>query len=142
MVYADLLFLKTYCQLFYPEVDQCDVGLPWHWRILLSSSAGSLCCICCDLLVNPLIADACQILFSMLMVPISFRVKSAADFLRRWGIMLLVAFMLGGCTYAFQHIGRSTPTYGGLMLASSGAESLYCSWALHTCPANRQDTVR
>jgi stage II sporulation protein GA (sporulation sigma-E factor processing peptidase) len=123
VVYADLLFFENLlANCFILKLTSVMSGFPSKlWRILLSSSFGALYAVFAVIYwSNPLIASLpAKILFSMLMVLLSFRVKSAADFLRRWGIMLLVAFMLGGCTYAFSGIlGGSTLTYGGLMYLS------------------------
>ncbi|NLW03328.1 MAG: sigma-E processing peptidase SpoIIGA [Clostridiaceae bacterium] len=123
VVYADLLFFENLlANCFILKLTSMMSGIPAKlWRILLASSAGALYAVFAVICrSNPLIASLpAKILFSMLMVLIAFRVKSAADFLRRWGIMLLVAFMLGGGTYAISGIfGGSMLTYGGLMYLS------------------------
>jgi len=123
VVYADLLFFENLlANCFILKLTSMMSGLPAKlWRILLASSVGALYAVFAVILrSNPLISSLpAKILFSMLMVLIVFRPKSAADFLRRWGIMLLVAFMLGGCTYALSGIlGGGMLTYGGLMYLS------------------------
>lgn len=123
VVYADVLFLENLlANCFILKLTSLMSGFPSTlWRILLSSSVGSLYAVFAVIYQsNPLIASLpAKILISMLMVLISFRVRNAADFLKRWGMMLLVAFMLGGCTYAISGIlGGSMLTYGGLMYLS------------------------
>jgi len=123
VVYADLLFFENLlANCFILKLTSMMSGLPAKlWRIVLSSSAGALYAVFAVIMwSNPLIASLpVKILFSMLMVLIAFRVKSTADLLRRWGIMLLTAFMLGGCTYAISGLfGGSMLTYGGLMYLS------------------------
>lgn len=123
VVYADLLFFENLlANCFILKLTSMMSGFPATlWRILLSSSVGALYAVFAVILhTNPLIASLpAKILISMLMVLMAFRVRSAGDFLKRWGIMLLVAFMLGGCTYALSGIfGGSVLTYGGLMYFS------------------------
>lgn len=123
VVYADLLFFENLlANCFILKLTSVMSGFSAKlWRILLSSSVGSLYAVFAVICrSNHLIASLpAKILFSMLMVLIAFRVRNAADFFRRWGIMLLVAFMLGGCTYAISGIlGGSMLTYGGLMYLS------------------------
>lgn len=123
VVYADVLFLENLlANCFILKLTSLMSGFPSTlWRILLSSSVGSLYAVFAVIYQsNPMIASLpAKILISMLMVLISFRVRNAADFLKRWGMMLLVAFMLGGCTYAISGIlGGSMLTYGGLMYLS------------------------
>ena len=138
VVYADLLFFENLlANCFILKLTSVMSGFPSRlWRILLSSSVGALYAVFAVIYwSNPLIASMpAKILFSMLMVLISFRVKSAADFLRRWGIMLLVAFMLGGCTYAFSGIlGGSMLTYGGLMYLSPQGVLIAFFFAVGLC---------
>lgn len=123
VVYADVLFLENLlANCFILKLTSLMSGFPSTlWRILLSSSVGSLYAVFAVIYQsNPMIASLpAKVLISMLMVLISFRVRNAADFLKRWGMMLLVAFMLGGCTYAISGIlGGSMLTYGGLMYLS------------------------
>lgn len=123
VVYADVLFLENLlANCFILKLTSLMSGFPSTlWRILLSSSVGSLYAVFAVIYQsNPVIASLpAKVLISMLMVLISFRVRNAADFLKRWGMMLLVAFMLGGCTYAISGIlGGSMLTYGGLMYLS------------------------
>ncbi|HOK43353.1 MAG TPA: sigma-E processing peptidase SpoIIGA [Thermoclostridium caenicola] len=123
VVYADMLFLENLlANCFILKLTSVMSGFPSTlWRILLSASVGSLYAVFAVIYQsNPLIASLLvKMLISMLMVLIAFRVRNTTDFLKRWGIMLLVAFMLGGCTYAFSGVlGESMLTYGGLMYIS------------------------
>lgn len=123
VVYADVLFFENLlANCFILKLTSMMSGLPVRlWKIILSSSLGALYAVFAVIMQsNPLINSLpVKILFSMLMVLTAFRVKGISDFLRRWGMMLLVAFMLGGCTYALSGIlGGSVLTYGGLMYLS------------------------
>ena len=123
VVYADLLFFENLlANCFILKLTGAMSGFPTKlWRLLLSASLGALYAVFAVIFSSmSLIASLpAKILVSLLMILIAYRTRNLPDFLRRWGIMLLSAFMLAGCTYAFSGIfGGNMMTYGGLMYIS------------------------
>lgn len=120
VVYADLLFFENLlANCFILKLTSIMTGISIKlWRMVLSASFGALyavfAVICSSIgLITSLLV---KIIVSLAMVLMAYRTRNLPDFLRRWGIMLLSAFMLAGCTYAFSGIlGDSALTYGGLM---------------------------
>ena len=123
VVYADLLFFENLlANCFILKLTSAMSGFSTKlWRLLISAAFGALYAVFAVIysswgFIGSLPA---KILVSLFMILISYKTRNIPDFLRRWGIMLLSAFMLAGCTYAVSGIfGGNMLTYGGLMYIS------------------------
>ena len=123
VVYADLLFFENLlanCLILKLTCAMSGFNTKL-WQVLLSASIGALYAVMAVIFptVSIITSLPAKIIVSLMMLLIAYRTRSVPDFLRRWGMLLLSAFMLAGCTYAFSGIlGGNMLTYGGLMYLS------------------------
>jgi len=123
VVYADLLFIENMlanCLIIKlaSMISGCGVRLV---RILQAAALGALYAVFATVFPKIPILNAIitKITVSALMVLIAFQPRTTSEFLKRWGMLLLTAFLLAGCTIALSNILEGgVITYGGLMYIS------------------------
>lgn len=123
VVYADLLFFENllancFILKLASAVSGCSLKV---FRIVISASIGALYAVFAVALTDSIMMTSfvSKIAVSVLMVLTAFRIRNTSEFLRRWGMMLLSAFLLAGCTYAFSSVlDGGVISYGGLMYIS------------------------
>ncbi len=123
VVYADLLFLENLianCLILKltGAISGFDVKA---LRMILSSSLGSMYAVLGVIIPNTAILSGLmtRIIVSALMILIAFKIRTIPEFLRRWAMMLLSAFLLAGCTYGLSSLlNGGAVSYGGLMYVS------------------------
>jgi stage II sporulation protein GA (sporulation sigma-E factor processing peptidase) len=89
--------------------------------MLIAASIGSLYAVFAIAFPNAALITFSlnKIAVSALMVLLAFKTQNLSEFLRRWGMMLLSAFLLAGCTYALSTVlDGGVLSYGGLMYIS------------------------
>ncbi len=123
VIYADLLFFENLlANCFILKLASLLSGCSLKvFKTVLAASLGALYAVFAvalphsAMLTSPLTKIAC----SALMALIAFKARSTPEFLRRWGMMLLAAFVLAGCTYALSSVMEGgVIAYGGLMYIS------------------------
>lgn len=123
VVYADILFFENLlanCLILKLTGDISGLALKTI-RIILSSAIGAIYAVFAVIMPSTAILSALgtRVIVSVIMVLIAFRIRNISEFLRRWGMMLLSAFLLAGCTYALSSVLEGgAVTYGGLMYIS------------------------
>lgn len=123
IVYADLLFFENllancFILKLASAISGCGLKV---FRTVLAASMGALYAVFTVALPNIAMMTSLvtKITVSILMVLIAYRIRNLSEFLRRWGMMLLSAFLLAGCTYALSSIfAGGVISYGGLMYIS------------------------
>ncbi|NLM73280.1 MAG: sigma-E processing peptidase SpoIIGA [Clostridiaceae bacterium] len=123
VVYADLLFIENAlanCLILKLAsiISGCSVKI--H-RVLLAAALGAIYAVIATVFpeITVLSSIMIKIVVSVLMVLIAFKIRNFSEFLKRWGMMLLTAFLLAGCTYGLSNIFEGgVITYGGLMYVS------------------------
>jgi len=122
VVYADLLFLENLlANCFIIKLASLISGFQVKlWKLLLSASFGSIYAVMTIIFSSEWLSSLLvKMVISMVMVVIAFRIGNVMELLRRWGMLLLSAFLLAGSTYAFSGIlGGSMVTYAGFMYLS------------------------
>lgn len=123
VIYADLLFFENLlANCFILKLASVISGSGIRvYRIILSASIGALYAVLAVAFSNlPFLGSiVIKLTVSVFMVLLAFRIRSFSEFLRRWGMMLLSAFLLAGCTYALSSIMEGgVVSYGGLMYIS------------------------
>ena len=108
VVYADLLFLENLianCLILKltGAISGFDVKA---LRMILSSSLGSMYAVLGVIIPITAILSGLmtRIIVSALMILIAFKIRTIPEFLRRWAMMLLSAFLLAGCTYGLSSL--------------------------------------
>lgn len=94
------------------------------FRMILASSLGALYAILAVVIPKTAILSGLltRVIVSILMILIAFKIRGVSEFLRRWGMMLLSAFLLAGCTYGISSLfASSAAPYGGVMYISPQA---------------------
>ncbi|NMA64966.1 MAG: sigma-E processing peptidase SpoIIGA, partial [Clostridiaceae bacterium] len=123
VVYADLLFIENIlanCLILKLAsiISGCNLKLT---RTLMAASLGAIYAVLATVFPKIPILNAIitKIAISALMVVIAFKTRNTSEFLKRWGMLLLTAFLLAGCTIALSNILEGgVITYGGLMYIS------------------------
>ncbi len=126
VVYADLLFMENLlANCFILKLTGVLSGTsPKLWRLLLSGAFGALYAVCAvifqesALLTSPVL----KLAISVVMAALAYTPRTLTGFARRWGMMLLSAFLLAGGTYAVAvMLGEGAIAYGGFMVLSPGS---------------------
>lgn len=123
VIYADLLFtenLLANCLILKLAsiISGCAMKIG---RAVLAASLGALYAVLATTFPRIALLNSpfTKIAVSALMILIAFRIRSIKEFFKRWGMMLLTAFLLAGCTYALSNIVEGgVITYGGFMYVS------------------------
>jgi len=123
VVYADLLFIENIlanCLILKLTsiISGCSIKLS---KTLWAAAFGAIYAVFATVFPKIPILNAIitKIAISALMVLIAFQVRTTSEFLKRWGMLLLTAFLLAGCTIALSNILEGgVITYGGLMYIS------------------------
>lgn len=123
VVYADLLFIENllancFILKLTSAISGCGLKVS---RTVLAASLGALYAVFAVAFPNIILLTsfATKVLVSALMVLIAFKIKTLSVFFKRWGMLLLSAFLLAGCTYALSNIlDGGIISYGGLMYIS------------------------
>lgn len=123
VVYADILFFENLlanCLILKLTSAISGIALK-TLRMIFASSLGALYAVITVAVPDMAFLSALltRIIVSTLMILIAFKIRTVSEFMRRWGMMLLSAFLLAGCTYAL-----SSFMDGG---AVSGAGFMYIS---------------
>ncbi len=123
VVYADILFFENLlanCLIL--KLTSAISGFALKTiRMILAASLGALYAVLAVVMPSTALLSALgtRVIVSVLMVLVAFKIRTLSEFLRRWGMMLLSAFLLAGCTYALSSvIEGGAVTYGGLMYIS------------------------
>lgn len=123
VVYADLLFFENLlanCFILKLASAISGIGLK-IMRMIIASSVGALYAVFAVAFPHTTVItfSITKIAVSALMVLIAFKIMNFSEFLRRWGMMLLSAFLLAGCTYGLSTVlDGGVLSYGGLMYIS------------------------
>jgi len=123
IVYADLLFFENllancFILKLTSAISGCGLKV---FRTVLAASLGALYAVFAVALPGIVMMTSLitKISISVIMVLIAFRIRNLSEFLKRWGMLLLSAFLLAGCTYALSNIFEGgIVSYGGLMYLS------------------------
>jgi stage II sporulation protein GA (sporulation sigma-E factor processing peptidase) len=123
VVYADILFFENLlanCLIL--KLTSAISGFALKTiRMILSSAIGAIYAVFAVIMPSTALLSALgtRVIVSVIMVLVAFRIRNISEFLRRWGMMLVSAFLLAGSTYALSSIleGGSV-SYGGLMYIS------------------------
>lgn len=123
VVYADILFIENLlanCLIL--KLTSAISGFAIKTiRMILASILGAIYAVFAVIMPSTAILSALgtRVIVSVLMVLVAFRIRSTSEFFRRWGMMLLSAFLLAGSTYGLSSVleGGSI-SYGGLMYIS------------------------
>ncbi|MFC4770203.1 sigma-E processing peptidase SpoIIGA [Effusibacillus consociatus] len=93
------------------------------WRIALGSAVGASYALLFLMPggTEPFISWGAKILFSCLMVILTFHPKNVLEFLRFWGLFYLASFVIGGATYGLNFLLGETRPIGGMVLVSHEA---------------------
>jgi stage II sporulation protein GA (sporulation sigma-E factor processing peptidase) len=123
IIYADLLFFENLlANCFIIKLASLLSGCSLKvFKTILAASAGALYAVFAVIKPDSVIlaSPLTKIAFSALMALIAFKIRSMPEFLRRWGMMLLAAFVLAGCTFALSTVmDGGVISYGGLMYIS------------------------
>jgi stage II sporulation protein GA (sporulation sigma-E factor processing peptidase) len=108
IVYADLLFFENllancFILKLTSAISGCGLKV---FRTVLAASLGALYAVFAVALPGIVMMTSLitKISISVIMVLIAFRIRNLSEFLKRWGMLLLSAFLLAGCTYALSNI--------------------------------------
>ncbi len=123
VVYADLLFFENllancFILKLTSAISGCGLKV---FKTALAASIGALYAVLAIAFPNTVIltSSVTKIAVSVLMVMIAFKIRTTSEFLRRWGMLLLSAFLLAGCTFALSSVlDGGVVSYGGLMYVS------------------------
>lgn len=123
IVYADILFLENLIANFLilkltATISGFDAKT---LRLFLASSLGAIYAVLGVIVPYTAILSGLltRIIVSALMILVAFKIRTLPSFLRRWGMMLLSAFLLAGCTYGLSSLlDGGAIAYGGLMYVS------------------------
>ncbi|HHU90915.1 MAG TPA: sigma-E processing peptidase SpoIIGA [Clostridiaceae bacterium] len=123
VIYADILFFENLlanCLILKLTSAISGIALKTI-RMIFASSLGALYAVITVAIPDTAFLSALltRIIVSTLMTLVAFKIKTIPEFMRRWGMMLISAFLLAGCTYAL-----SSFMDGG---AVSGAGFMYIS---------------
>ena len=104
VIYADILFFENLlanCLILKLTSAISGIALKTI-RMIFASSLGALYAVITVVIPNKAFLSALmtRIIVSTLMTLIAFKIRTVSEFMRRWGMMLLSAFLLAGCTYA------------------------------------------
>ena len=123
VVYADILFLENLianCLIL--KIAGAVSGFEVKaLRMILAASLGAVYAVLGAIIPNTAFLSGLltRIIVSALMILIAFRIRTLSEFLRRWAMMLLSAFLLAGCTYGLSSLlDGGTVSYAGLMYVS------------------------
>lgn len=123
VVYADILFFENLlanCLIL--KLTSAISGFALKTiRMILAASLGAVYAVFAVIMPSTVLLSALgtRVIVSVLMVFVAFRIRTISEFLRRWGMMLVSAFLLAGCTYALSTvIEGGSVSYGGLMYIS------------------------
>lgn len=123
VVYADILFFENLlanCLIL--KLTSAISGFALKTiRMILAASLGALYAVLAVAMPSTALLSALgtRVIVSVLMVLVAFKIRTLSEFLRRWGMMLLSAFLLAGCTFALSSVLEGgAVTYGGLMYIS------------------------
>ncbi|HHW21298.1 MAG TPA: sigma-E processing peptidase SpoIIGA [Clostridiaceae bacterium] len=123
VVYADILFFENLlanCLIL--KLTSAISGFALKTaRMIISSAIGAIYAVLAVMMPSTALLSALgtRVIVSVLMVLVAFRIRNISEFLRRWGMMLLSAFLLAGSTYALSSILEGwSISYGGLMYIS------------------------
>jgi len=123
VVYADILFIENLlanCLIL--KLTSAISGFTVKTvRMILASALGALYAVLAVIMPSTALLSALgtRVIVSVLMVLVAFRIRTFSEFFRRWGMMLLSAFLLAGSTYALSSVLEGAPvSYGGLMYIS------------------------
>lgn len=123
VIYADLLFFENLlanCFILKLASLLSGSGLK-AFKTVIAASLGALYAVFAIALPDfvLLTSSLTKIVVSAVMALIAFKIRTTAEFLRRWGMLLLAAFLLAGCTYALSSVLEGgVIAYGGLMYIS------------------------
>jgi stage II sporulation protein GA (sporulation sigma-E factor processing peptidase) len=104
VVYADILFFENLlanCLILKLTSSISGIALK-TMRMIFASSLGALYAVITVAIPNTAVMSALltRIIVSTLMILVAFKIRTFSEFMRRWGMMILSAFLLAGCTYA------------------------------------------
>jgi stage II sporulation protein GA (sporulation sigma-E factor processing peptidase) len=104
IVYADILFFENLlanCLILKLTSAISGIALKTV-RMIFASSLGALYAVITVAMPNTDFMPALltRIIVSTLMILVAFKIRTFSEFMRRWAMMLLSAFLLAGCTYA------------------------------------------
>jgi stage II sporulation protein GA (sporulation sigma-E factor processing peptidase) len=104
VVYADILFFENLlanCLILKLTSALSGIAIKTI-RMIFASSLGALYAVITVVIPNTAFMSALltRIIVSTLMVLVAFKIRTFSEFMRRWGMMLISAFLLAGCTYA------------------------------------------
>ena len=123
VIYADLLFLENLlanCFILKLASILSGSGLK-TLKAFIAASFGAVYAVIAIIFPDSLVVTSTltKIAISILMSLIAFKIRNLSEFLRRWGMILLSAFVLAGCTYALSGVlSGGVIAYGGLMYVS------------------------
>lgn len=123
VVYADILFFENLlanCLILKLTSDISGFAIK-TLRMIFASSLGALYAVFAVVIPRSALVSGLltRIIVSILMVLVAFKIRNLSEFFRRWGMMLLSAFLLAGCTYALSSLLEGgAASYGGLMYIS------------------------
>lgn len=122
-VYADLLFIENLlANCFILKLASTIAGCCLKVsRTILAAALGSIYAVFAVAFptIGFLTSFVTKVIISILMVLIAFKTPTVSIFLKRWGMMLLAAFILAGCTYAISSVIEGGAIfYGGFMYIS------------------------
>ncbi len=104
VIYADILFFENLlanCLIL--KLTSAISGITLKTiRMIFASSLGALYAVITVVIPSMAFLSALltRIIVSTLMILVAFKIRTISEFMRRWGMMLLSAFLLAGCTYA------------------------------------------
>lgn len=123
VVYADILFFENLlanCLIL--KLTGAISGFEVRViRMIFAASIGAIYAVLAVTIPETAILSGLltRIIVSVLMILIAFKIRNVSEFLRRWGMMLLSAFLLAGCTYGLSSLlGGGTSYFGGIMYVS------------------------
>lgn len=123
VIYADILFFENLlanCLIL--KLSSAISGIPLKTiRMIFASSLGALYAVITVTIPTMAFMSALltRIIVSTLMILVAFKIRTFPEFMRRWGMMLLSAFLLAGCTYALSNfLDGGTVSRAGFMYIS------------------------
>ncbi len=123
VIYADILFFENLlanCLILKLSSAISGISLKTI-RMIFASSLGALYAVITVAVPNMAFMSALltRIIVSTLMILVAFKIRTFPEFMRRWAMMLLSAFLLAGCTYALSNfLDGGTVSRAGFMYIS------------------------